>query len=122
MFDDRKVSASDILRILEAGRPCQSGKNLQPWHFIVIRDKTILNALGGAARLFGTELAPDQRLSACGQSDLTFAGQETPLDIPQNQIPVLREGFKPISNHMLFTFQCTVRIDRIFLDVKVPSQ
>lgn len=45
-FDDRQISANDILRILEAGRLCQSGKNLQPWHFIVIRDKTILNALG----------------------------------------------------------------------------
>lgn len=45
-FDDRQVSASHILRILEAGRLCQSGKNLQPWHFIVIRDKVILNALG----------------------------------------------------------------------------
>lgn len=44
-FDDRPVSTNDILRILEAGRLCQRGKNLQPWHFIVIRDKTILNAL-----------------------------------------------------------------------------
>jgi nitroreductase len=45
-FDNREVAASDVLRILEAGRLCQSGKNLQPWHFIVIRDKSILRTLG----------------------------------------------------------------------------
>jgi len=31
--------------ILNAGRRSQSSKNSQPWHFIAIRDKTILKAL-----------------------------------------------------------------------------
>lgn len=46
-FDGKPLSNEHIQRILEAGRRCQSGKNLQPWHFIVIRDKAILNRLAG---------------------------------------------------------------------------
>jgi len=33
------------LAILNAGRRAQSSKNTQPWHFIAITDKTILNQL-----------------------------------------------------------------------------
>jgi len=44
-FRDIDVIPKHISRILEAGRLCQSGKNLQPWVFIWIRSKNILNAL-----------------------------------------------------------------------------
>ena len=44
-FDGRNLSEIDIRRILEAGRLCQSAHNDQPWHFILIRDKDVLNGL-----------------------------------------------------------------------------
>jgi nitroreductase len=44
-FKDEPVSDEDLLKILDAGRLCQSGKNLQPWYFIVIRRRELLNAL-----------------------------------------------------------------------------
>jgi len=39
------VTEEHLVRILDAARLCQSGKNLQPWYFIVIRDRGILDAL-----------------------------------------------------------------------------
>ena len=45
-FQDKPIGDEQVSRILEAGRLCQSGKNLQPWHFIVIRDRVVLNKLG----------------------------------------------------------------------------
>ncbi len=44
-FQDRPINEEHLQRILDAGRLCQSGKNLQPWHFIVIRDRNLLNRL-----------------------------------------------------------------------------
>jgi nitroreductase len=44
-FLDMSLNEEHLRQILEAGRLCQSGKNLQPWHFILIRDRELLNSL-----------------------------------------------------------------------------
>jgi nitroreductase len=49
-FSAEPLPQETILAILNAGRRSQSSKNSQPWHFIAITDKTIL-----------------EQLSACGE-------------------------------------------------------
>jgi nitroreductase len=44
-FTDEPIKDHDLIQILDAARLCQSGKNLQPWYFIVIRDRSTLDAL-----------------------------------------------------------------------------
>jgi len=44
-FQDKPLPEDVIHSILNAGRRSQSSKNEQTWQFIVIRDKSILNAL-----------------------------------------------------------------------------
>lgn len=44
-FTDESLKEEHLIRILDAARLCQSGKNLQPWYFIVIRDRGTLDAL-----------------------------------------------------------------------------
>ncbi|MGH2362954.1 MAG: nitroreductase family protein [bacterium] len=44
-FTDEPLESEHLIRILDAARLCQSGKNLQPWYFIVIRDRSMLDAL-----------------------------------------------------------------------------
>jgi nitroreductase len=44
-FIDQPLPEEVTLAILNAGRRAQSSKNTQPWHFIAIRDKTILKQL-----------------------------------------------------------------------------
>jgi len=41
-FRDEPIEDEHLLRILEAARLCQSGKNLQPWYFIVVRNRMAL--------------------------------------------------------------------------------
>ena len=41
-FSDEPVSDDDLFAILDAGRHAGSSKNLQRWHFIVVRDRTTL--------------------------------------------------------------------------------
>jgi nitroreductase len=44
-FLPEPLSEDIILAILNAGRRAQSSKNTQPWHFLVIQDKTTLSKL-----------------------------------------------------------------------------
>lgn len=44
-FQDRPLPNEAVETILNAGRRSQSSKNSQPWHFIAIRDRSILRRL-----------------------------------------------------------------------------
>jgi nitroreductase len=60
-FQDKPLPEDVIQAILNAGRRSQSSKNEQTWHFIAIRDKSILKALSEcgqwAGHLAGAALA-----------------------------------------------------------------
>ncbi len=44
---DKPVSDDDLQTLLEVARWSGSAKNVQPWHFIVIRDRDMLTKLAG---------------------------------------------------------------------------
>jgi nitroreductase len=52
-FKDGPLPEEAILAILNAGRRAQSSKNTQPWHFIAITDKSILEALSQCGQWAG---------------------------------------------------------------------
>jgi len=60
-FDKRAVDERVVKRILEAGRWAGSAKNVQPWHFIVVRDEQTLSKLAKcgnyASHLYGAPIA-----------------------------------------------------------------
>jgi nitroreductase len=49
-YDPRPVPDQIRHRIIEAGRLAASASNQQPWHFIVIEDREMLNQLGEIMR------------------------------------------------------------------------
>ncbi|MHA1752888.1 MAG: nitroreductase family protein [Candidatus Helarchaeota archaeon] len=49
-YTDTPISNEDINMILEAARWCQSGSNKQPWRFIVIKNKNIIEKLAKLAK------------------------------------------------------------------------
>ncbi len=73
-FQDQPLPLEAVQAILNAGRRSQSSKNTQPWQFISIQDKAILNSLSEmgnwAGHLAGAALGvailtppPEQRFS-----------------------------------------------------------
>lgn len=48
-FEDRPVPREVIDQILEAGRLTASSMNKQPWHFVVVQDKALLQKLASVA-------------------------------------------------------------------------
>jgi nitroreductase len=49
-YQDKKVPGDVIRRIIEAGRLSGSAMNSQPWHFIVIEERAMLQKLGEISR------------------------------------------------------------------------
>ena len=45
-FAAKPVEADKLSKIVEAGRHAMSARNLQPWQFIVVRDRERLKAMG----------------------------------------------------------------------------
>ena len=52
-FSPQPVDDADVAAILEAGRRTGSSKNLQRWHFIVVRDRKNLAELSSVGRSAG---------------------------------------------------------------------
>ena len=49
-YQDKPVPDDVIRRIVESGRLAASGGNRQPWHFVVVRERDGLRALGSLVR------------------------------------------------------------------------
>jgi nitroreductase len=49
-FDGRELPADVVARIAEAAHLSASASNLQPWHFVVVRDPARLRELGSLVR------------------------------------------------------------------------
>lgn len=49
-YQDREIPDDVLDRIVEAGHLSASSRNLQPWHFVVVRDRQGLRDLGGFVR------------------------------------------------------------------------
>lgn len=73
-FTDEPVSDDDLERLLEIARWTGSSRNTQPWHFIVIRDRELLDKVsrvrgdlivwaGGAPLAIALVIDPDWEIS-----------------------------------------------------------
>lgn len=49
-YQDKPVPGDIVVRVVEAGRLTASAANRQPWHFVVVRDRANLRALGSLVR------------------------------------------------------------------------
>ncbi len=68
MFSDREVSAELINNCLQVAGSAPSGANMQPWHFVIVRDKEIKKKIREGAekeeREFYASRAPEEWLEA----------------------------------------------------------
>lgn len=74
-YKDKDIPEDVFLRVMEAARLAPSGKNLQPWKFIVARDEILKKSLAEASRgqLFIAR-AP-MIIIACGCPDMSYPRQ-----------------------------------------------
>lgn len=78
-FKQAPVPGEDIKKILDAGRRAPSANNTQPWSFIVVKNRTVLQQMADAARQMIDRMIPyaesekqAQRLAAYKGTYFTF--------------------------------------------------
>jgi len=70
-FSDKPVSDKDIEKILDAGRWAPSCLNIQPWNFIVIKDKAMMESLTQSSNYGETHTAPAAMVAVVLQAGMT---------------------------------------------------
>ena len=71
-YEEKPVGDADLLALLEAGMAAPSANNRRPWHFVAVRDASVLRALA-EAHPYGKMLAgAGLGIAVCG--DPTIAG------------------------------------------------
>ena len=66
-YSNQKVSDEQMETILRAGMSAPSGMNLQPWRFIVIRNRKVLNDLGSELPYAKMLSQADSAIVVCGE-------------------------------------------------------
>jgi len=70
-FTDADVKNADLLEILDAARLAPSGKNLQNWHFIVVKNKALMDKVAACIAEKSEAIATrlDERDKESGKGD-----------------------------------------------------
>ena len=69
-YTGRPVEEKELTLLLEAGMAAPSAKNRQPWHFVVIQDRTVLDKLSNA-HPYGKMLASaTAAIAVCGDMNV----------------------------------------------------
>jgi len=81
-YSDRKVTDEQIMTLLKAAMAAPSGRNVQPWRFVVLTDKNVMRGLSEslpyAKMLANAQLA----IVVCG--DTTYRNRKTGEIVPNN--------------------------------------
>lgn len=73
-FTDRQVSADTIEMLLRAGMAAPTAVNKQPWHFVVINDRAIMDSLGGNGRQSQMWKESPVAIVVCGDMEKALEG------------------------------------------------
>jgi nitroreductase len=73
-FSDQPVPDETVRAILEAGRQAQSSKNTQPWEFVVVRDRSKLEALSRTGDYAGHLAGADFAIALVSPDDSFWRG------------------------------------------------
>ncbi len=68
-YTDKKISDDQVQMLLKAGMYAPSARNQQPWHFLVITDRKVLNQL--------SEIHPYAKMLTEAQLAIVVCGDET---------------------------------------------
>ena len=73
-FTDRTVSADTVEMLLRAGMAAPTAVNKQPWHFVVIDDRAVMDSLGGNGRQSQMWKESPLAIVVCGDMDKALDG------------------------------------------------
>lgn len=73
-YSDKEVSKSQLETLVKAGMTAPTATNKEPWHFIIIQDKKVLQALGDSLRTSKMVANASAAIIVCGNMQKTGKG------------------------------------------------
>ena len=73
-FTERPVSADTIELLLRAGMAAPTAVNKQPWHFVAITDRAVMDSLGGNGRQSQMWKQSTLAIAVCGDMEKALEG------------------------------------------------
>lgn len=77
-FTNRTVSADTVEMLLRAGMAAPTAVNKQPWHFVVIDDRAVMDSLGGNGRQSQMWKEATLAIAVCGDLNKAMEGPGQP--------------------------------------------
>ncbi len=68
-YTDRPVSEESVTQLLRAAMAAPSAKNQQPWHFVVVRDRDLLEAIARSTPYSGMTRDAQLAVVVCAAAD-----------------------------------------------------
>ena len=68
-YTDQPVADESVTKLLKAAMAAPSAKNFQPWHFVVVRDRALLEAIAGASPYAGMARQAQLAIVVCANPD-----------------------------------------------------
>ena len=90
-YQDKPVPAETVSRIVQAAHLTGSSMNRQPWHFIVVEDRAVLQKMGELARS-GRYIAQAPLAVAVVVEDSTFAVSDASRAVQSMMLTAWSEG------------------------------
>ena len=91
-YTDQRVPGEVIARIVDAGRLSASSQNLQPWHFVVVQERSTLHAIGKILRYGGYTADASFAVSVFVERDNHFGRSDASRAIQNMILTAWSEG------------------------------
>jgi nitroreductase len=91
-YQDKEVAEDVIARVVDAGRVTASSMNLQPWHFVVVRERDRLSQLGKLVASGPYIAQADFAVVAAYETDSPFGVSDTSRAIQSMILTAWEEG------------------------------
>lgn len=75
-YQNKPVETEKVEQLLRAGMAAPTALNAQPWHFIVITDRSVLKALAGVSQHTGILETAPMAIAVCGNLSKTLPSAE----------------------------------------------
>lgn len=90
-YQDKPIPESVVDKIVEAGHLTASSMNGQPWHFVVVQDKAMLQKLGELVQT-GRHIAQSSLAIVVGMEDSPYAASDASRAIQSMILTAWSEG------------------------------
>ncbi len=78
-YTEQAVSREDLLTLVKAGMAAPSAKNVQPWEFVIVSDRAVMDALAAQLPYAKMLKQAPAAIVPCGNMDFTPADTKLPL-------------------------------------------